>query len=489
MMKSKFIILVMLVFATTTNILANSSATSNNLVAAVNDSVVSDDDLEAWLEEMSVSITEISPEVEPVNEPVVEPVVSLEVTPTTTTTTTTKKSKIAAYKAIKPSEMISERDSIDLRKEAILESLYNPLFLDWVFGGGEGVSNNLVQDDSVVVAIRSQVREYVRATNPELYSYHISELPEFKDIEGKEKKGNKEKMMIDMNKEKLDKAEIETNIPKASMWTRGAQFQLQGAQNYISSNWYNGGESTLAGNLYVMGYYNYNNTEKNIQWENKAEWRLGVNSTNGDSLRDYRVNDDLFHINSKFGLKAFDKMYYTAEVDVEAQLFNTYTSNTNIRTTGTLSPIRTNISLGLDYKVIDGLSIFLSPVSYKLIYVMDTTYADGVLASENIPNQVGITDGTQMLNQIGGLLRVNWTKKFNDYINTEVKFSFFGNYVGATKGVEIDCEMIANFQINRFFSSKISIYPRYDTTVATVDGSPAKIQFYEFVSIGFSYTL
>ena len=71
----------------------------------------------------------------------------------------------------------------------------------------------------------------------------------------------------------------------------------------------------------------------------------------------------------------------------------------------------------------------------------------------------------------------------------EVHFSFFGNYVGKIKGVEVGCEVIGNFKINRFLSAKVSLYPRYDSTTIPSDGGKPKLQFYELISLGFNYKL
>ena len=54
---------------------------------------------------------------------------------------------------------------------------------------------------------------------------------------------------------------------------------------------------------------------------------------------------------------------------------------------------------------------------------------------------------------------------------------------------EIDCEIIGNFRINRYLSAKVSLNPRYDTTIILSDGTKPKFQFKEFISLGFNYIL
>ena len=389
-----------------------------------------------------------------------------------------------------PDSLLVEVDSTLSTFNFQLSTQINPLFLDWVLGAVSAVSVSATDDDSVVVELRTHVKDYVRATAPELYAYHKSQLPSVSELQvGRIQYDKRDKLLLNLdslNKSRTSKLKVD--LPEISKWSKGAKFQVHASQNYISSNWYKGGESNMAMTMYAMGYFNYDN-RKGLQWDNKAEWKLGLYGMASDSLRWLRVNEDLFRLNSKLGFKAFKNFYYTAEWDFQTQLFNTFKSNTYIRTSGPFSPIRMSLSLGMDYKWKSIVSVFVSPLSYKLVYVADMSYKEGVLPEENIAYQVGITDGTRQSNQLGALVRTDFDYDFNESIGMEVHFSFFGNYVGKIKGVEVGCEVIGNFKINRFLSAKVSLYPRYDSTTIPADGGKPKMQFYELISLGFNYKL
>ena len=394
------------------------------------------------------------------------------------------------YSFIGADSLIAEIDSTLTTLNSQLSTQINPLFLDWVLGTESAVSMSLDDSDSVVVAVRKGAKDYVRATAPELYAYHKSQLPSISELQVERIQHDKrDKLLLNLdslNRSKTSKLEVD--LPEMSKWSKGAKFQVHASQNYISSNWYKGGESNMAATLYAMGYFNYDN-RKGLQWDNKAEWKLGLYGMASDSLRWLRVNEDLLRLNSKLGYKAFKNFYYTAEWDFQTSLFNTYKSNTYIRTSGPFSPIRMSLSAGMDYKWNSMVSVFLSPLSYKLVYVADMSRKEGVLLEENIAHQVGITDGTRYSNQLGALIRTDFDYDFNESIGMEVHFSFFGNYVGKIKGVEVGCEVIGNFKINRFLSAKVSLYPRYDSTTIPADGGKPKMQFYELISLGFNYKL
>lgn len=393
-----------------------------------------------------------------------------------------------------PDSLLVEVDSTLSILNSQCSTEVNPLFLDWVLGDvghGAGVREyGIWSDDSIVSEVRKGVKDYIRATAPELYEYHKSQLPSISELQmGHIQYDKRDKLLLNLDSLNRSKtSSLKIDLPEKSKWSKGAKFQVHASQNYISSNWYKGGESNMAMTMYAMGYFNYDN-RKGLQWDNKAEWKLGLYGMSSDSLRWLRVNEDLFRLNSKLGYKAFKKFFYTAEWDFQTSLFNTYKSNTYIRSSGPFSPIRMSLSLGMDYKWNSMVSVFVSPLSYKLVYVADMSYKDGVLPEENIAHQVGITDGTRQSNQLGALVRTDFDYDFNESIGMEVHFSFFGNYVGKIKGVEVGCEVIGNFKINRFLSAKVSLYPRYDSTTIPADGGKPKMQFYELISLGFNYKL
>ena len=393
--------------------------------------------------------------------------------------------------------LIAEVDSQLTTSNVQHSTQVNPLFMDWVLGGigGKeqgvgGMEYGIWSDDSVVFEVRKDVKDYIRTTAPELYTYHKSDLPSIGELQtSRITHADKTKLLLNLdtlNKNKT--SQLKVDLPAISRWSKGAKFQVHASQNYISSKWYKGGESNMAVTMYAMGYFNYDN-RKGLQWDNKAEWKLGLYGMASDSLRWLRVNEDLLRLNSKLGYKAFKNFYYTAEWDFQTSLFNTYKSNTYVRASGPFSPIRMSLSAGMDYKWKSMVSVFVSPLSYKLIYVADMSYREGVLPEENIAYQVGITDGTRRSNQLGALIRTDFDYDFNESIGMEVHFSFFGNYAGKIKGVEVGCEVIGNFKINRFLSAKVSLYPRYDSTTVPADGGKPKLQFYELISLGFNYKL
>lgn len=259
-----------------------------------------------------------------------------------------------------------------------------------------------------------------------------------------------------------------------SPWRKELITMLQFTQNYVSQNWYAGGNSNFALLGVLQGTLNYDN-KQNITWENNAEWRAGCNTVHGDSIRKLNCNEDLFKIYSKFGYKIYSNLYLSSSAEFKTQFFRTWKDNERTLKTGPFTPIRFNLAVGLDYKPVKGLSVVFAPVTYKLVYASDTTYVKSTT--------FGIESGSKLLNDIGSSLRVDWSWRPLREIALDSKFYFYTNY----KKVEIDWEIVCNFIINRYLSARISLHPRYDNTVILENDEKAKLQFKEMLSIGFAH--
>ena len=256
-------------------------------------------------------------------------------------------------------------------------------------------------------------------------------------------------------------------------WRKEATIMLQVTQNYVTPNWYQGGSSSFAGLGILKGNIGYYG--ERFTWENTGEWRMGGSTISADSLHKVNTTDDLFRVYSKANLRIVPKLYGSVSAELETRFLPTYKSNSNDLKSGPFSPIRFTTALGLDYKPVKGLSISVSPLSYKMIHIMDTVHVTGT--------EYGLKVGEQTQHNIGSSLRVEYTWKPVREVSLESKFYMYTNY----HDVEIDLEVNCDFIINRFMSARLMLHPRYDTTVIMAGDDHAKIQFRELLSIGFAH--
>ena len=256
-------------------------------------------------------------------------------------------------------------------------------------------------------------------------------------------------------------------------WRKEATIIAQMTQNYVSPNWYQGGVSSFAVLSIMKGQINYYG--ENFTWENTGEWRAGGSTAKEDTLRYVACTDDLFRLYTKANYKAVNKLFYSFSAEFETRFFKTYKSNTTSLKSGPFSPVRLNLALGIDYKPIKGMSISFSPLAYKMIHVADTVNMNKA--------DYGIEAGKKTLNDIGSSIRFEYVWKPVREVALETKLYMYTNY----KKVELDLEVNCDFIINRFFSARLMLHPRYDNTVILDGQEKAKMQFKELLSIGFAH--
>lgn len=258
-----------------------------------------------------------------------------------------------------------------------------------------------------------------------------------------------------------------------SPWRKEATLMLQITQNYVTPNWYQGGSSSFAGLGIAKGQISY--ISERFTWENTGEWRIGGSTISADSLHKVNTTDDILRLYSKGNFRIVPKLFMSLSSEIETRLLPTYKSNSMELKSGPFSPFRFNAAFGLDYKPVKGLSISVSPLSYKVIHIMDTARVKAT--------DYGLEDGQQTQHNIGSSVRVEYTWKPVREVQLESKFFFYTNY----KHVEVDLEVNCDFIITRFMSARLMLHPRYDSSVIMEGDKHAKIQFRELLSIGFAH--
>lgn len=313
-------------------------------------------------------------------------------------------------------------------------------------------------------SIEREIREVdsLRALNANLVIQHVARIP-----------------AIEVEKSWIrDEEEDRNDVLRAirdmrTPWRKEATLMAQITQNYVSPNWYQGGSSSFAGLGIAKGQIGYY-TEK-FTWENTGEWRIGGSTISADSLHKVNTTDDMFRLYSKANLRIVPKVFASMSVEFETRLLPTYKSNSNELKSGPFSPVRFIVAFGIDYKPVKGLSVSVSPISYKMVHVNDTARVNG--------KDYGLKAGQQTQHNVGASVRVEYTWKPVREVNIETKFYFYSNY----KDVELDLEVNCDFIITRFMSARLMLHPRFDTAVIMDGDTKAKMQFRELLSIGFAH--
>ena len=287
---------------------------------------------------------------------------------------------------------------------------------------------------------------------------------------------NLEKKEAPTPQEVID-APVDVVITKPNFWTYKGDQYLQFLQNYISGNWYKGGESNYSMVASVTLEANYNNKQK-VKWDNKLEMKLGFQTSKADTMHSLKTSEDLVRLTSKLGLQATKNWYYTLSVLGYTQFMRGFKKN-DIRTySDFMSPFNLNISIGMNYTVnwlkkkLTG-NIQLSPLAYNFRYV----------GRDALITRYGLKEGHHTLHDLGSMCTVDLTWKFSDNINWKTRLYGYSTYHRA----ELEWENTFTFQFNKYISSKLFIYPRFDDAT-TRDGHHAYWQYKEYASLGFNYS-
>ena len=283
----------------------------------------------------------------------------------------------------------------------------------------------------------------------------------------------------------------EVEVTKPKFWTKKGDGFLQFMQNYVSDNWYKGGESTysLLGSLTVEA--NYDNKGK-WKWDNKLEAKLGFLTAKSDSLHKWKSNEDLLRLTSKVGLQATKRWYYTLQLLAWTQFTRGLKSNDHRTYSDFFSPFNLNVGLGMDYKVeafnkkLTG-TINLSPIALNYRYVGRTLFPDQNAAKPTsyswFPSRHGIDADKHYMLDPGSQLTADLTWKLSETVTWKSRLWGFTSYHRA----EVEWENTFQLKVSKYITANVFLYPRFDDGNAP-DDDLGYWQFKEYTSIGLSYS-
>lgn len=277
---------------------------------------------------------------------------------------------------------------------------------------------------------------------------------------------------------------LSTVLKDRKYWYTGYESTLQFSQNYVSSNWYKGGSSNL--NLFSRNYFTFEYNKDKVKWFNELEYKLSVYNAQGDTIRKYRVADDLLRFHTNYGYKAYSNWYYSADAEVRTQLFNAYKENSKDLQAALFSPISLDFGLGMKYDLekksskVYGrkfkLALNVAPVAYNMKWSADKNVD---LARH------GFKDNKNYLYQFISSFKAEMRWDINMNLSYISRLYYTTSYHDA----RVEWENTLNCALTKYLSTRFYVYLRYDDTTNPSTNWGRYLQINELVSIGLNYKI
>lgn len=308
--------------------------------------------------------------------------------------------------------------------------------------------------------------------NPSLVKHVLKTIPEphrlITDRKHLDKRSAEEGISRLLNGRIDSPSKLDKTIKKKGPWTYSGIENIQLSQAYLS-NWTKGGENSIALQSDLLVRANYKMDK--VEWENYARHKVGI--LNSESYP-VQVNTDNIIANSKYGIRASKKWYYSFVFDFNSQLFNGYNNKKRENIiSGFMSPAYFTFALGMDFKQSKEFTLLLSPLTSKITYVKDTAKVDQEKYKIDKDRKTAYNTGASLTNNF------NW--KISTELNLRYKLDVFIGYFDKDPTKQIDWELIFDMRINQYLSTRLNTQLRYYSNESD------KIQFREHFAINFSY--
>ena len=279
---------------------------------------------------------------------------------------------------------------------------------------------------------------------------------------------------------------------KTEGWSHKGNFGLNFGQSTFT-NWAAGGQNSL--NWQGMFNYEIHYLKGNFKWDNTLNSALGYTYY---SFKQMPIKtDDKIEFTSLAGLKATEKLNYSAELAFRSQCAPGYEygATDTILISKFLAPAYVSLGLGMEWVPNEHFSIYFSPVTGRLTIISDTT-----LAYRYGFNTLDANDqdthywGDKVRYEFGARAVAKFQYPLAKNIDFNSKLELFSNYLWHPERVDVDWQNMLVMKVNDWLNCNLATHliydydiPFYDEAGARIEGS--KIQFKEVLAIGFMINL
>ncbi|MFV0507219.1 MAG: DUF3078 domain-containing protein [Bacteroidales bacterium] len=263
-----------------------------------------------------------------------------------------------------------------------------------------------------------------------------------------------------------------------SFWTKTLINTLTFSQTSFS-NWSGGGDNALTLNGIIDYKLNYEK-ERSV-WDNNLIMGYGINKTKDDGIT---KSDDRLEFSTKYGYSKSKKLKYSALLDFKTQFAKGYDSDIDtLKVSNFMAPGYLSIGLGVDWRPKKWISIFASPLSTKMTFVLDDELSE--------KGSFGLDPGDRLRAELGATVKAEMSKEIIKNVNVNSTLTLFSNYMEKPQNVDVNWDTRVNMKINKYMSANFSLNMVYDDDVEIEDENGHTrpiLQIKEIFGIGLSAT-
>lgn len=392
---------------------------------------------------------------------------------------------LSPFEEQRPGKYVFVDDSVKRALDALLQYAQKDSSQIWLHNVAGDSTEIVVKDKSTLIKrfwLKNEVLDsigiWVEVMDREGVRFHVDDGVYFRKYQRRRYKSQYiiPEYAVDQNLRDVQLRKIEPNP-----WDLSGIGSITLSQTYLS-NWAKGGESTIA--TIFRGDFNAKYIKGKHKWENMFRMKFGLMKL---GAKEIRKNEDFWELNSNYGLKASKKWYYSIGFNLKSQFAKGYKyPNDSVVVSNFFSPGYLYSSLGLEYTPSKKNRFLLSPVTFKSVFIIDTSMVEHT--------QYGIPQYSKSKRELGAYVKINYTFNFNDDIYLENHFHLFTDYKSLKK-IDLDWEanlrvnigpfFIINFSIHLMYDNDVT-FPVYDDSGAEI-GRESKLQFKEYLGLGAAY--
>ena len=275
-------------------------------------------------------------------------------------------------------------------------------------------------------------------------------------------------------------------VTPPKFWTNGMLTEL-GFSQVSLTNWAAGGSGSVALNSYINAHANY--AKGSMFWDNRIQLSYGFIQSYEEG---YKKSSDKIVIDSKWGYRAINKFYFSANFNFRSQFSPGFDGSGKV--SKFLAPAYTSLGLGIDYKPGNGkdISINFAPFTGNLVIVTDPALRE----------KYGNNNNKTARWELGAQLKASLSKDIIKNLKVNSYLTLFSDYLNKPQNIQVNWDLQLSYKLNKYMQAGIRTNLIYDDNILFSTNRKVfnaqsgkeevvmqpRVQLQEVFSLNFAYT-